>query len=224
MPRPKKSANRARVAAPKSARPSGLVGRFYRYDDLLGQIVAAVTEEAYLAQPFAPDGTAAGGQKLYLIDRMADNGEPTSFTFYETVTELLATTGEPPAPPEKSAAVKTAPPAEKPAPAKTAPAEKPAPVKTETKKAPIDEVNPERALSTLSALVGEHGIVTVKPVKQGKNDCASIAVEVNGDPSEAKMAVPEVCFGVPVEIVPVKSESLANGKGKEEPPKEETLY
>jgi hypothetical protein len=239
MPRGKKGTGKGRAAAaPKAtvktrSTPSGLVGRFYRNVRTIGQVVDEVAQgDAYLVQPFNNDGTVAGPLRLVSIEAMFDDGPGLGYEFYTDVGELLAAAKGTAFPARAEKLAPTPPPK---APEPKAPEQPKAETKTETKPVekpadkpaappptPAPTSDPERALTSLGALVGQHGIVAVRPVRGGRNECAMIAVEVNGDPSEAKEHVPPEAFGIQVQIVPMETKP-ANGAGDKKDEKKAEL-
>lgn len=188
---------------------------------MVGQIVAEVTPgETYLVQPFEEDGTARDGQRLVHVVTMLENSPALGFYFYDTIKDALAAkpnlpsvelrkavdlTTEPERPVRKTLdreprelATPAAPAPVVPPPAPTSPAlaEEGSLAEDEGDEGKHD---PERALESLRVLVGQHGIVAVRPGTMVGNKL-ELVVEVNGDTSEAQMAVPERAFGVKINV------------------------
>ncbi len=237
MPRPKKTSRS--TSAPKT-RPTGLVGRFFMAPQMCGQVISQVGEDVYLVQPFTKDDKSDLGQVLLHVEDMLSDRENNfkGFHFYESYAEMKqkveALAAKPPPKPAGPPPAKT-PPAPASAPAATttktakaapaAPPPQPAPPKSIVEMTKPDS---HKALDTIKALVGKHGIKEVRLGKVDGKDPVIVVDVQSGSMSEAKVALPEVSYGIPVQIV---SSAPSNGtdpaKGVEAAPeakKDETPY
>jgi hypothetical protein len=220
----------------------GLVGKYYVEGGRLGQVVSGLAEGFfYLVQPYDEEGHVVPGQRLIPTSSFCSYAY--GYLFFDSLKDALANREPPskevsvpkpsvsvsgpssfPPPPLSSPTVVVVPPAASlPAilavpfvvPAKTAPAmTEMLPV---SPKGSDEDAQVQQALATVKMLEGQHGIVSVVVARFATPP--RILVEVDGDSTIAKAAIPAYVNRIEVEIVEnVRSESKSVEGGKGEKP------
>ena len=205
-PRSKTSTPAPALVSPP--RTSGLVGKYCRSMRLMGQVLTDVGDGAYLIQPYDKNGVPVSGQRLVHIEAMYDDAPSLGYLFFGSIKEMVDSKG-PGAGVNTMDTVSTSKADVKPNATNSNAGEAlDPPPKMPTKDTPprepvVDKTGDkaERALASLQLLVGQHNIVSVGLAKLAPPSKPRLLVEVDGDPADAKSAIPKDVHGIEVEFV-----------------------